>query len=127
MTFFISAVCLQGCGKTVEVLALILSNPAPCSIVSGILRADGLIESRSPLHDAHIKTFSSITPCSAVVTKHMFVTESASLELASSCRTHHAAYEEDTAGVQGHAGDLRCVAGEAVAGGGQIQAGWQQY
>ena len=27
--------CLQGCGKTVEVLALVLSNPAPPSVVSG--------------------------------------------------------------------------------------------
>ena len=43
--------CLQGCGKTVEVLALVLSNPAPPQVVSGtVLRGlpytKPLIESR---------------------------------------------------------------------------------
>lgn len=38
---------MQGCGKTVEVLALILANPAPPEIVSGTSTSDGYyIQSR---------------------------------------------------------------------------------
>ena len=38
----------QGCGKTVEVLALILANPAPPDIVAGAQTPDGYIQSRCP-------------------------------------------------------------------------------
>jgi SWI/SNF-related matrix-associated actin-dependent regulator of chromatin subfamily A3 len=37
---------MQGCGKTVEVLALILANPAPPEVVSGTVTPDVLIQSR---------------------------------------------------------------------------------
>lgn len=36
----------QGCGKTVEILALILSNPAPPEVLAGVKSADGYIQSR---------------------------------------------------------------------------------
>ena len=36
----------QGCRNTVEVLALLLPNPAPPSVVGGTKRPDGLMESR---------------------------------------------------------------------------------
>lgn len=46
--------CAQGCGKTIEVLALVLSNPAPPQIVSGTVRPDKIIESRwSPQNVYH--------------------------------------------------------------------------
>lgn len=41
--------CLQGCGKTVEVLALVLSNPAPPSVVSGTVLPDTFFPHTKPL------------------------------------------------------------------------------
>lgn len=41
-----SILVVQGCGKTVECLALILANPAPPAVISGNVRPDGYVESR---------------------------------------------------------------------------------
>ncbi len=45
MCLSMSACAVQGCGKTVEILALILSNPAPAS-VTGAHPVAGIIPGR---------------------------------------------------------------------------------
>ena len=47
-----------------EVLALILSNPAPPSVVGGTERPDGLIDSRCPALAAHAGAANNAAPCS---------------------------------------------------------------
>lgn len=39
----------MGLGKTVEILGLILSSPAPPSVVNGAVNEDGKIETRATL------------------------------------------------------------------------------
>ena len=41
---------MQGCGKTVEILALILSNQAAATMVSGSVASDGITFSRWGAH-----------------------------------------------------------------------------